>query len=100
MRAFFVYCINEEYVSKNPCLKVSWQREPKTLINTFTDLEVIGMVNAFNYLNYLNARNKTVVAFLVDTGARNFETCSILNINIKEDYVLIHGKGNKQRQLE
>ncbi|MBW9147293.1 tyrosine-type recombinase/integrase [Clostridium sp. CM027] len=99
MRAFFVYCINEEYVTKNPCLKVSWQREPKTLINTFTDLEIINMVNAFDYLNYLNARNKTIIAFLVDTGARNAETCSILKINIKDNYVLIQGKGNKQRQV-
>lgn len=99
MRAFFVYCVKEEYVSKNPCLKVSWQREPKTLINTFTDLEITNMVNVFNYLNYLNARNKTIIAFLVDTGARNFETCSILNINIKDSYVLIQGKGNKQRQV-
>ena len=71
MRAFFVYCINEEYVTKNPCLKVSWQREPKMLINTFTDSEVINMINAFNYLSYLNARNKTIIALLVDTGARN-----------------------------
>jgi integrase/recombinase XerD len=99
MRAFFVYCVNEEYVSKNPYLKVSWQREPKTLINTFTDLEVINMINAFDYLNYLNARNKTIIAFLIDTGARNAETCSILTNNIKENYVLITGKGNKQRQV-
>ncbi|GCD11393.1 tyrosine-type recombinase/integrase [Clostridium tagluense] len=99
MRAFFVYCINEEYVIKNPCLKVSWQRQPKTLISTFTDLEVINMVNAFNYLTYLNARNKTITAFLVDTGARNAETCGILNNNIKDNYVLIQGKGNKERQV-
>ncbi|MGH4125290.1 MAG: tyrosine-type recombinase/integrase [Clostridium sp.] len=84
---------------KNPYLKVSWQRQSKTLINTFTDLEVINMVNAFNYLNYLNARNKTIIAFLVDTGARNAETCSILSNNIKDNYVLIQGKGNKERQV-
>jgi len=71
LRALFVYCLNEEYVTVNPCLKVSWQRVPKTLINTFTELEIINMVNAFNYSNYLNARNKTIIAFLVDTGVRN-----------------------------
>ncbi|MBU3154772.1 tyrosine-type recombinase/integrase [Clostridium estertheticum] len=99
MRAFFVYCINEEYVIVNPCLKVSWQRVPKTLINTFTDLEIINMVDAFDYLNYLNARNKTIIAFLVDTGARNAETCGVLNNNIKDNFVLIKGKGNKERQV-
>ena len=95
----FVYCINEEYVIKNPCLKVSWQREPRRLINTFTDLEIINMINAFDYLNYLNARNKTIIALLVDTGARNTETCGILSNNIKANFVLIKGKGNKERQV-
>lgn len=99
MRALFVYCINEEYVLVNPCLKVSWQREPKTLINTFTDLEVINMIKSFSYLNYLEARNKTIVALLVDTGIRNAETCSLLTDNIKNYFVLIQGKGNKQRQV-
>lgn len=99
LSALIVYCKNEEYVTVNPCLKVSWQREPKTLINTFTDLEIINMVNAFNYLNYLSARNKTIVAFLVDTGSRNAESCSLLSNNIKENYVLIQGKGNKERQV-
>lgn len=98
-RAFFVYCVKEEYINKSPCLKVSWQREPKTLIDTFTDEEVINMLKVYDYSNYLNARNKAIMAFLIDTGARNFETCSIKNIDIKENYVVIHGKGKKERQV-
>ncbi|OAA84709.1 tyrosine-type recombinase/integrase [Clostridium ljungdahlii] len=99
LRAFFVYCVKEEYINKSPCLKVSWQREPKTLINTFTDTEVVNMINAYNFSNYLNARNKTILAFLVDTGARNYETCSIKIKDIDETYITIHGKGNKDRHV-
>ncbi|MBV7276047.1 tyrosine-type recombinase/integrase [Clostridiaceae bacterium UIB06] len=99
LRAFFVYCVKEEYLSKSPCLKVSWQREPKKLIETFTDEEVVNMLNVYSFLNYMNARNKTILAFLIDTGARNYETCSVRNSDISETYVTIRGKGNKDRHV-
>jgi integrase/recombinase XerD len=99
LRAFFVYCVKEEYINKNPCLRVSWQREPRTLINTFTDEEVINMMKVYDYSNYLNARNKAIIAFLIDTGARNFETCSIRINDINENYIVIHGKGKKERHV-
>jgi integrase/recombinase XerD len=99
MRAFFAYCTKEEYVAKNSCLKVSWQKEPKVLINTFTDKEIKDMVSTFDHSNYLNARNKCIIAFLVDTGARNLETCRLLNSSIKDSYITIFGKGNKERHV-
>lgn len=99
IRAFFAYCVKEEYVKSNPCLKVDWQREPKVLITTFTDQEVLKMLEAYDFSNYLNARNKTLIAFLIDTGSRNFETCTILKTDIKENVVVIHGKGNKERHV-
>lgn len=64
LRAFFVYCVKEEYLLKSPCLKVSWQREPKTIINTFTDDEIINMLKVYDYSNYLNTRNRGIMAFL------------------------------------
>lgn len=97
LRAFFVYCVKEEYLLKSPCLKVSWQREPKTIINTFIDDEIINMLRVYDYSNYLNARNKCIIAFLVDTGARNLETCTIKNVDIKDRYITIYGKGKKER---
>jgi integrase/recombinase XerD len=97
LRAFFVYSVSEDYLLKSPCLKVSWQREPKTIISTFTDDEVSNMVKAFNYSDYLNARNKCIIAFLVDTGARNNETCQLKTLDIKENFITIFGKGKKER---
>lgn len=99
LRAFFVYCVKEDYINKNPCSRVSWQREPRTLINTFTDAEVINMLKVYDYSNYLNARNKAIIAFLIDTGARNFETCSVRLNDINENYIVIHGKGKKERHV-
>lgn len=99
LRAFFKYCMQEGYISKNPCLKVSWQKEEKVIIKTFNDEEIIKMLNVFDYSDYLNARNKCLIAFLVDTGARCTETCEVLNQDIKETTIIIHGKGNKERYV-
>lgn len=37
--------------------------------------------------------------FLVDTGARNNETCTLLTKDIKDRVILLKGKGNKERQV-
>ncbi|RXM70329.1 tyrosine-type recombinase/integrase [Clostridium tetani] len=99
LRAFFRYCLEEEYIEENPCLKVKWQKEGKVIINTFTDTEIINMLNAYKFTTYLDARNKMLIAFLVDTGARNSETCTLLKEDIKDRTILLRGKGNKERQV-
>jgi len=91
--------LEEGYIVKNPCLKVSWQREPKTLIKTFSDEEVQRMLSAYDYSDYLNARNRTILAFLVDTGARNLEVCTLCKSDISEQYITIKGKGKKERYV-
>ncbi|MPN14008.1 Tyrosine recombinase XerD [bioreactor metagenome] len=76
---------------------MNWQREPKCIINTFTDEEVINLLKVYDYSNYLNARNKCIMAFLIDTGARNLETCMTKTVDIKDNYITIFGKGKKER---
>lgn len=99
LRVFFRYCIHEEYIENNPCLKVSWCKEKKTIIKTFSDEEVTNILNVFTFSNYLNTRNKTILACFLDTGIRNQELCDIRNDDIKERYIIIHGKGNKERYV-
>lgn len=99
LRAFFKYAQAEEYIPSNPATRVNWQREGKVLIETFTDDEVHSLLNAFDFSNYLSARNKLVLAIAFDTGARNTEICSILEEDIRDNVILIHGKGNKERHV-
>lgn len=96
-RAFFKYSVQEEYNNDSPCKKVSWLKEPKVIIKSFMDAEVFSMLKVFDYSDYLNARNKTILAFLFDTGMRNLELCMLKHQDIKETYVIIKGKGNKER---
>lgn len=98
-RAFFKYLTNEEYLTTNPVLKVSWMREPKVIIKTFSDDEVRKMLEAFPESDYMTMRNKAIIAMLFDTGIRNYELCTLPESNIKDNYIVIYGKGKKERQV-
>jgi len=98
-RAFFKYLVNEEYLSVNPVLKVSWMKEPKTVIKTFSDDEVRKMLEAFSESDYMGMRNKAIIAMLFDTGIRNYELCTLPQSNLKDNYIVIFGKGKKERQV-
>ena len=51
IRSFYKYCYKEEYCI-NVSLKVNWLKEPKTVIQTFTDNEVKKMVNYYDNKTY------------------------------------------------
>lgn len=97
VRAFFNYCIEEEYITTNPCKKVGWLREEKCIITTFTDDEVGAMMNVYTGFTYMNIRNRLIIALLADTGIRNLELCNICATDVRDNVILIHGKGNKER---
>lgn len=99
LKSYFRYAISEDYVMKNICDKVPWQREKKVMIQTFSDDEVINMMKVYGHSSYLEVRNATILAFLFDTGIRNNELCCITNKGIKEMDILIQGKGNKERYV-
>ena len=92
LRAFFHFAVQEEYIYANPADKVRMQKEPKVLIQTFSDDEVRSLLSAFDYSTYLSARNKMILAIAFDTGARNTEICQIKREDIHDNVILIHGK--------
>lgn len=97
LRAYYKYCQGEQYVTNNIMQKVDWLKEEKVVIKTFEDDEVMKMLNAYNFTDYLNTRNKTILAFLFDLGIRNLELCNLINTDIRETVIRIMGKGRKER---
>lgn len=96
-RAFFSYCVDETYIPKNPMYKVKFQKQPITLIHTFSDREVGDMVTYYSGSRYLDVRNKLIMILLFDTGIRNSELCGLKMSDIQGTHINIIGKGNKQR---
>ena len=66
---------------------------PKKLLKGFTIQEVSAMIDAFSYKNYIEARNKAIVAMLSDCGLRAMEIRGLLTQNVKETTILVNGKG-------
>jgi integrase/recombinase XerD len=99
IRSYFEYCVQEDYISISPAMQVKWQKEDKTIIQAFTNEEVIKMLNVYDFSDYLNTRNKIILATLFDTGIRNLELCQLINTDIRESIIRIFGKGNKERYV-
>ncbi|MFP3421849.1 tyrosine-type recombinase/integrase, partial [Bacillus sp. SIMBA_161] len=97
IHAFFSWCVREEYLEVNIASKVDTPEVQKKVIDGFTGKEVQDMVAAFTFKNYLEARNKAIIAMLADTGLRAMEIRGLQFTNVKETTILVNGKGNKER---
>lgn len=96
LRSFYTYCYKEGYCL-NVAKKVTWLKEKKVIIETFTDNEVRRMLDVYKFDSYINARNKCIMAVLFDTGIRNLELCNLKRSDVRESTIYILGKGNKER---
>jgi len=98
-RGLFKYAVTEGYITDNPCLKIPWAKEYMPIISTFNDSEVKRMLMVYNGKSYIEMRNKTILCLLFDTGIRNYELCCLQTKCIKDDVIVISGKGKKERQV-
>ena len=96
-KVFFKYCVQEEHIKTDPCAKVHNVKQTKVKIRTFNEEEIRGMLNYFSGRKYTDIRNKTMLALFFDTGMRLNEVLTLKQEQIHDDYILVHGKGNKER---
>lgn len=99
IKAFFNWCIEEEYLTVNPMDKVNLPKSRKQIIEAFTSEEVYKLIECFNYKNYVEARNKLIIAIMADTGVRVTELTNIKTKHVGLDKIYILGKGRKERYL-
>ncbi|MEK4884904.1 tyrosine-type recombinase/integrase [Bacillus sp. FSL W8-0223] len=97
IKAFFSWCEKEGYLKENVASKVELPKVPKAVLEGFAIEEVKAMIDAFSYKNYLEARNKTIIAMLADCGLRAMEIRGLKNDDVKDTTILVNGKGDKQR---
>ena len=90
--SFFNWLTKEEYIKKNPMLKLEMIRQPKKKKEAFTDIEVEKMRAELE-----TGYDKAIFEVLLSTGCRVTELCNIKVEDIKNDEVLVHGKGQKDR---
>ncbi len=96
-RAFFKYLKQEEYISVSPIDNIPLLKDKKTVIKTFTNKDIKAILKQTTDKSYMEIRNKLIISMLLDTGIRCTECCILPISAIKDGYILILGKGNKER---
>lgn len=96
-KVFFKYCVQEGHIPTDPCAKVQNVKQPKVKIRTFNEEEIRKMLNYYSGRKFTDIRNKTMLAMFFDTGMRLNEVLTLKQEQIHDEYIIVHGKGNKER---
>ena len=61
--------------------------------------DISKLIDLYNHNNFINSRNKTILDFLFSTACRVSEVCTVktFDIDLDEDFIIVTGKGSKQR---
>ncbi len=98
IRTFFDYLIREKKINNNPCEKIELPKIKKTLPKTLSEEEINKLLD-FKPNTALEHRNKAMLELAYACGLRVSElvNLSLNDINLKDNYVRIFGKGKKER---
>ena len=96
-KTFFNYMKKEGYIKERPTANIRNMKQPKVKILTFSSSEIRKLLNYFNGKGFLDIRNKAMLALFFDTGMRLSEVITMEENQIHEDFILVHGKGAKER---
>lgn len=94
MRTFFHYLQSEEIISKDPTAKIKRIKSEKIQKKAFSELEVEKIRNACR-----TKRETAIIEILLSTGCRVAELVGIKTSDIKNNELIVHGKGEKDRTV-
>ncbi len=99
VRAFFKYLLMEDLIVNNPASALETPRLDRKLPDFLTLQEVDSIIAAIDLSKPEGTRNKAIIETLYGAGLRVSELINlkISNIFFKDEFLLITGKGNKQR---
>lgn len=93
LNSFFSWLLEEEYISKNPVLKIKKVRVEKNVKKPFKDTEV----ERLRLEAAKDIRLTAILETMLSTGCRVSEISGINKADVDGDEVLVHGKGKKER---
>ena len=101
IKKFYAYLIQEKIVAKNPTLLISSPSIGRHLPDVLTYPEINSMLECIDLSQQFGHRNKAILEIMYGCGLRVSEviTLKISNIYIKDEFIRIIGKGNKERLI-
>lgn len=100
LRTFANWLVKEGRLAASPMARIEPPRVPRVLIEPFTDEQIEGLRRAARRGTH-PARDEAILLFLLDTGARASELCSLSrgDFDLLQRRVVVRGKGGHQRAL-
>lgn len=93
LSSFFGWLHEEEYIDKNPILKVHKVKQEKYVKKAFKDIELERMRQHAQS----DLRLVALMEVLLSTGCRISEVSGMNRVDIDGDEIVVHGKGKKER---
>lgn len=99
LRSFLTWCYQQEYILVNLSEKFRLPKAQRKAIDVLTDSEVRSLFSCFNLRYLVHLRNYCMCSLMLDSGLRLHEvvTLTIEHTHLPEGYIIVDGKGNKQR---
>lgn len=99
IKQFYQFLTSEKIMENSPADSIDAPRIEKKLPQYLTVKEVGRFLGAFNEETPLNLRDKTIVELMYSCGLRISEVITVKTsqINPKEGYIAVFGKGSKER---
>ena len=101
LRAFLNWLYNSDLIETDLCRKFKLPKAKCPFVDVLTDSEIAALFGAFPGDDFRNVRNRAILALFLDAGLRLNELVTIQRamIHVPERYVIVDGKGNKQRAV-
>ena len=102
LRSFFGFLWDNEYVSSNPCMRISTPKKQRKLPTVLTEGECRALLDAAYDCHYtmLGFRDRAVLSLLIYTGVRRQELLDLTldDVDLEQRWLTVRrGKGNKMR---
>ena len=96
-KTFFNYLESEGHIESSPAKRIRNMKLPKLKLRTFTEKNIMDMINYYNGRSFIEIRNRAMIAIMFDTGVRLSELMELVETQIHEESIVIYGKGAKER---
>ena len=99
IRAFFKFLVIEKEIDNNPTTLLEWPRTARKLPDVLNEKEIEDVLNAIDRSTDDGERNRAILEVMYGCGLRVSELVNlkISEVHTEEEYLIVTGKGNKQR---
>ncbi len=101
IKSFFRFLLAEGYIDENPALRLEMPHTSRKLPEVLTVEEIDSLVDAIDLSSSAGVRNRAIIETLYGCGLRVSELVNleVSGVYFDEEYVIVRGKGNKQRMV-